>query len=166
MVGTDEICFTAEATLGKLSKWLRILGFDTVYQAGVAGESWIDAAGENRILLTRTRQVRERNKDRKLVFINSNDPFEQVKEVIQTLGLVPEDTKPFSRCTRCNILIRQVDKDTVRSHVPDYVWETNMIFQICGRCRRIYWPGSHTQRSHDIIKNLFADLNIPAGAGS
>jgi len=150
-----DICFAAEDTLGKLSKWLRILGFDTVYPAGFAGGSWIHTAEENRILLTRTRHVRDRNTDRKLVFVNSNDPFEQVRELIQILGIVPADTKPFSRCTRCNIQIRQVDRDSVRGRVPDYVWETSTIFQICSRCRRIYWPGSHIKRSYDIIERFF-----------
>lgn len=160
MVSTDDICFTAETTLGKLAKWLRILGFDTVYQAGVSGDGLPDPAGKNRILLTRTKRVRDRSTDHKLVFINSNDPYEQVREVLQALGIGAADTRPFSRCTRCNILTRQVDKDAVRSRVPDYVWETNSTFQICSRCRRIYWPGSHIQRSYDIIKQFFETGNI------
>lgn len=160
MVSTDDICFTAETTLGKLAKWLRILGFDTVYQAGVSGDGLPDPAGKNRILLTRTKRVRDRSTDHKLVFINSNDPYEQVREVLQALGIGAADTRPFSRCTRCNILTRQVDKDAVRSRVPAYVWETNSTFQICSRCRRIYWPGSHIQRSYDIIKQFFETGNI------
>ncbi|MEE8430852.1 MAG: Mut7-C RNAse domain-containing protein [Candidatus Desulfatibia sp.] len=160
MVITKDICFTAETTLGKLAKWLRILGFDTVYQAGVSGDGLPDPAGKNRILLTRTKRVRDRSTDHKLVFINSNDPYEQVREVLQALGIGAADTRPFSRCTRCNILTRQVDKDAVRSRVPDYVWETNSTFQICSRCRRIYWPGSHIQRSYDIIKQFFETGNI------
>ncbi len=155
MVITKDICFKAETTLGKLAKWLRILGFDTVCQAGVSGNGFLDPAGKNRILLTRTKSVRDRSTDNKLVFIKSNDPLEQVREVLQALGIGAADTRPFSRCTRCNILTRQADKDTVRSLVPDYVWETNSTFQICNRCERIYWPGSHTQHSHDIIKQFF-----------
>jgi uncharacterized protein with PIN domain len=160
MVGTDEICFTAEATLGKLSKWLRILGFDTVYQADIAGKSRDPAAEKTRILLTRTRQVRNQKPDRKIIFINSNDPFEQVKEVIRALGIIPEDTRPFSRCTRCNLMIRPVEKDHVRGHVPEYVWEINTVFQICDRCRRIYWSGSHSKRSYAIIERLFGTAQL------
>jgi uncharacterized protein with PIN domain len=155
MVRTNDICFKAEATLGKLAKWLRILGFDTVCQTGVSGKEFLYPAGKNRILLTRTKKVRDRGTDNKLVFIKSNDPLEQVREVLQTLGIGAADTRPFSRCTRCNILTRQVDKDTVRSRVPDYVWEINSTFQICSRCRRIYWPGSHIERSHGIIERFF-----------
>jgi uncharacterized protein with PIN domain len=155
MVITKDICFTAETTLGKLAKWLRILGFDTVCQTGVSGKEFLYPAGKNRILLTRTKKVRDRGTDNKLVFIKSNDPLEQVREVLQTLGIGAADTRPFSRCSRCNILTRQVDKDTVHSCVPDYVWETNHAFQICSRCRRIYWPGSHLKRSNEIIERFF-----------
>lgn len=155
MVRTDDICFIAETTLGKLAKWLRILGFDTVCRAGVCGERFINSTGENRILLTRTKKVHGRGKGRKLVFIKSNDPSEQVREVLQVLGIGAADIRPFSRCIRCNILTRQVNKNTVRSRVPDYVWETNPTFQVCSRCRRIYWPGSHIERSHSIIERFF-----------
>jgi hypothetical protein len=160
MVSTDDIRFTAERTLGKLAKWLRILGFDTICQAGVSGDKFMDPAGKKRILLTRTKRVRDRSTDRKLVFINSNDPFEQVREVLQALGIGAADARPFSRCTCCNTLTRQIDKDTVRSRVPDYVWETNPTFQTCGRCRRIYWPGSHIKRSNEIIERFFETGNI------
>jgi len=151
----NNICFAAETTLGKLAKWLRILGFDTDYQSGVAPKRFIDAAGEERVLLTRTKLVRDQNKDRKLVFITANDPFEQVKEVIQALGIVSADIRPFSRCARCNILTRQVERDSVQGRVPDYVWETHADFKSCSGCGRIYWAGSHIKRSYDIIERFF-----------
>jgi len=151
----NDICFAAETTLGKLAKWLRILGFDTDYQSGVAAKRFIDAAREKRILLTRTRQVRDQNIDRKLVFITANDPFEQVKEVIQVLGIGLADIRPFSRCTCCNFLTRPVDRDSVQGRVPDYVWETHAEFKSCSGCGRIYWAGSHIKRSHDVIKKFF-----------
>jgi len=153
----QDICFAAEATLGKLAKWLRILGFDTDYQPAVSAKRFIDSAGagKKRILLTRTKLVRDQGTDRRLVFITSNDPLEQLKEVIQVLGIVPQDIRPFSRCTRCNILIQLIDRDAVHDRVPDYVWQSNTRFQICSQCRRIYWPGSHIKQSCRIIERLF-----------
>ena len=156
MLNDDRnICFAAETTLGKLAKWLRILGFDTDYQSGVAPERFVAAAGEERILLTRTRQVRDQNTDRKLVFITANDPLEQVNQVIQAVGIGSADIRPFSRCTCCNILTRQLDRDSVQGRVPDYVWETHAEFKSCSGCGRIYWGGSHIKRSQDIIKRFF-----------
>ena len=155
MNSESEICFTAESTLGKLAKWLRILGFDTSYEPGFSAEKAMDSGRKNRILLTRTERVRDGKLPQEFIFITSNIPFEQLREVIDTLDIIYTDTRPFSRCIRCNTRIQPVDKDSVQGNVPDFIWQTCDIFQTCGRCRRIYWPGSHTQRSHDIIMRLF-----------
>jgi uncharacterized protein with PIN domain len=155
MNSKSEICFAAEPTLGKLSKWLRILGFDTSYEPGFSAKKAMDLGRKKRILLTRIERVRNGKLSQEFIFITSNNPFEQLKEVIHTLEIVYRDTLPFSRCIRCNTRIQPVDKDSVRGNVPDFIWETCDIFQTCGRCRRIYWPGSHTERSHDIIMRLF-----------
>ncbi len=154
MDGIQEYGFAAENTLGKLAKWLRILGFDTFYSADVSGKALIDA-DLKRILLTRTRQIRDLSVSQRFIFIESNDPFEQLREVIQATGITRRDILPFSRCIRCNALIRRVSKDFVRKMVPEYVWESHDTFRMCARCRRIYWSGSHTRRSRDIIESLF-----------
>jgi uncharacterized protein with PIN domain len=153
MDSVKEHRFTAERTLGKLAKWLRILGFDTYYAPDVSEKKLINA-DKKRILLTRTQRIRDMNISKKCIFIASNDPFEQLREVIQALGITQKDIRPFSRCIRCNSLIRQVQKDSVRKMVPDYVWETHDTFRMCVLCRRIYWPGSHTRRSLDIVKRF------------
>ena len=149
----NEIRFVAERTLGKLAKWLRILGFDTVYAANVTGEELINTA-KNRILLTRTKRIWNMIIAKEGIFITSNYPFEQLREVILALGIEKEDIRPFSRCIRCNASIRLIEKNAVRGKVPDYIWETQNTFHTCGHCRRIYWSGSHIQRSRDIIKRL------------
>jgi uncharacterized protein with PIN domain len=149
----NEIRFTAEMTLGKLSKWLRILGFDTVYAANVTGEKLIDAA-RGRILLTRTKRVRNIKIAKEHIFITSNHPFEQIREVVSALGISKEDIRPFSRCIQCNASIRLVEKNDVRGKVPDYIWETRDMFHMCDHCRKIYWSGSHVRRSREFIDRL------------
>ena len=153
MDSANEIRFAAEMTLGKLAKWLRILGFDTVYAANVTGEQLIDTA-RGRILLTRTKRIRNMKIAKERIFITSNHPFEQLREVVLTVGIAKEDIRPFSRCIQCNTSIRMVEKNAVRGKVPDYIWETQDTFHTCTHCRRIYWSGSHIQRSRDIIKRL------------
>ena len=154
MDSPNHIQFAADASLGKLAKWLRLLGFDTFYSQNISSDKFIEF-GKNRILLTRTERIRVQNRSYKLIFIQSNDPFEQLKEVIQALGLALGDTHPFSRCIRCDSLIHPVDKDTVRDRVPDYIWETYETFQRCNQCKRIYWSGSHTKRCRETIEKLF-----------
>jgi len=155
METAKDICFVAEATLGKLAKWLRIIGFDTVYMTNTSTREFFDTIEKNRILLTRTKRIRNRGMEQKLVFIESNNPLEQLKEVIQSLNIVPKDVRPFSRCIRCNIPIETVDKSYAQGIVPDHIWETHQIFQSCNSCRRIYWTGTHTKRSHEVINRLF-----------
>lgn len=154
MDDAGEIRFTAEMTLGKLSKWLRILGFDAIYAANTTGERLIDVA-KGRILLTRTKKIRGLKIPVERVFIASNHPLEQLQEVVSALGISKEDIRPYSRCIQCNVSIRSVDKNDVRGKVPDYIWETHDAFHICSYCGKIYWCGSHVRRSCDIVKKIF-----------
>ena len=153
-------CFAAEKTLGKLAKWLRILGFDTSYESNFSNSTAWQPADAKRIFLTRTQSRRDKTSSSNLIFIKSDHLFEQLKEVIQTLALEHKDTRPFSRCLQCNTAIEAVDKDSVRNAVPDYIWETHDTFRRCRRCRKIYWPGSHTKRTMDIIEGLFTDKKM------
>jgi len=147
--------FVAEATLGKLVKWLRIMGFDAIYTPATPTKGWIDDTVKARILLTRTRKIKDLSKAQTRIFIVSDKPFEQLKEVIHAVGIVPEDIKPFFRCIRCNIPIQPIDKKNVQGVVPDHILETCHIFQTCTGCGRIYWQGTHTEHSREIIKRLF-----------
>jgi hypothetical protein len=142
--------FAAEKTLGKLAKWLRILGFDAIYDPDIK-----NPAESGRILLTRTKRIKYEYTTDKLIFIKSDKPFKQLKEVIKALGIVKEDIKTFTRCIRCNTKIRMINKNSIRSVIPDYVWENQDSFKTCIKCKRIYWQGSHTKRSMEIIKKLF-----------
>ena len=147
--------FAAERTLGKLTKWLRLLGFDAIFELDVPDDFLFEALKRDRILLTRTERVRDKYSYQRLIFIESNDPKEQLSHVIRELGIVEADMRPFSRCLRCNVEITEVEKDLVYGRVPDYIWETHDRFQNCPMCRRIYWPGSHTKRSMKTIREFF-----------
>jgi len=148
------IKFATEKTLGKLTKWLRMLGFDTCEISDQLNGMGV-GIGHDRFQLTRTRKRFEQLNGNRCFFIQSNEPFEQIKEVIQALGITEKDIKPFTRCLECNILIEPVAKDVVRNEVPDYVWESFDEFQRCGQCRKIYWAGSHIERGMERIKVLF-----------
>jgi uncharacterized protein with PIN domain len=139
-----------------LAKWLRLLGFDTTFETTDPG-GWLRGAptGE-RIVITRTRRVRDRRAFPRIVFIDADRPAEQVRRVIETLGLGRADFRPFSLCLRCNQGLYAADRAAVKGRVPDYVWESQQQFHACRECRRVYWPGSHTQRSWAIIEKLLA----------
>ena len=148
-------CFAAEKTLGKLAKWLRLLGFDTLYESEVAAGEFIEKLGNDRILLTRTRLIRRQSTIGKLIFVHSDHWAEQLKQIILELGLNAAQTRPFSRCLRCNIPIVSAEKDSLWGRVPDYIFETHDHFLTCPKCGKVYWSGSHTQRGLEIVQNFF-----------
>ncbi len=146
-------CFAAEETLGKLTRWLRLLGFDTLY-ASEAANSFIETLEQERILLTRTRWVRKKCASRKLIFVESDHWEQQLNQIFRELDIKAAQTRPFSRCLQCNVLIKAVQKSSLWGRVPDYIFETHDHFKRCPECDRIYWPGSHTHRSLDKIRHL------------
>lgn len=147
--------FAVEKTLGKLAKWLRLLGFDAIFEGGLGDGDNAEYNAPQRIVLTRSRRVPAADESRRRVYVAPNDPFDQLQEVVRKLGIGFEDIRPFSRCIVCNTPIEDVEKSAVRNRVPDYIWQHQARFQRCPRCRRIYWSGSHTERSLQRIQTLF-----------
>lgn len=148
-------CFAAEKTLGRLTKWLRLLGFDTLYESDLTAKKFIDALENDRILLTRTQRIRNRFASRKMIFVESDHLDQQLKQIISELGLKADQTRPFSRCLQCNVPIVAVSKNVLWGRVPDFIFETHDHFNQCPQCNRVYWSGSHTRRSLAKIQQLF-----------
>jgi len=150
--------FIVDSSLGSLAKWLRILGFDAVYQADASDREVFDRLEDDRVLITRTKQLQKAFASHPHVFITSNNLVEQLKQVVNLLGIQPGDIRPLSRCLHCNLPIEEVGKQDVCGLVPDYVWETHDAFNRCDQCKRIYWSGSHTERVGDMIKLIFDSI--------
>lgn len=148
-------CFAAEKTLGRLTKWLRLLGFDTLFESELSGKKFIDSLESERILLTRTRQIYRQFASRKLIFVESDHLELQLIQIFRELGLKAAQTRPFSRCLQCNVPIVTIEKSALSGQVPDYIFETHAHFNQCPKCERIFWPGSHTCRSLEKIRQLF-----------
>jgi uncharacterized protein len=153
-----DISFAADRTLGKLAKWLRILGFDALYASNLSDAALLRRAETGRIILTRTIAVRRAASGKHpVIFIRSDHPMQQVREVISALNLTPGQTSPFSRCVTCNRPVEPVEKTAVQGMVPDYSFQTHDRFTQCPVCGKIFWPGSHTSRAGRIIHQLFSD---------
>jgi uncharacterized protein with PIN domain len=150
-----EYRFLVDKPLGKLAKWLRILGFDAQYSMDPSGGR--SAAGQlerKRIFLTRSKKSNPTDPGESL-WIESDIVYEQLKEIIHCLGIERKNIKPFTRCIRCNSPLQRIDKSAIRGRIPDYPWEKHTQFHQCPVCRRIFWPGTHIQRNREIIKRLF-----------
>ena len=150
-----NISFAADRTLGRLAKWLRLMGFDTVYESDVSSNRFYANLDENRVLLTRTGKIRRRFAGRRLIFIEANDVFGQLAQTVNELEITSKDVHPFSRCIACNTPVVPIAKEAAFGMVPDYIWETHENFSQCRQCKRIFWRGSHTEHSMIKIRKLF-----------
>jgi len=145
--------FAADRMLGRLAKWLRIIGQDVIYGRHLTGYGLIRAArAENRLILTRDRRLKQKQPP-PLLFIDSNHHREQLRQVIRDCGLEPGKNL-FARCSECNTLLQPRAKETVDRLVPPFVFATQEKFSWCPSCRRVYWPATHLQKMLEELKNI------------
>lgn len=138
-----RLAFVADGHLGRLARYLRLLGFDTWYQpqADDAALS-LRSAEEGRILLTRDRGLLKRSEVQRGYCVRSTDAERQVREVAERFHL-ERDARPFSRCLRCNRELEALPAAAARSRVPPRVAGRFTQFWACSGCGRVYWRGSH-----------------------
>jgi len=156
--------FIADETVGKLVKWLRILGFDTCYDPELPRRPLARNSRADRVWLTRARCHYKKTREINILRLSSDDVRQQLVEVITTLGLPVSAIAPCSRCIRCNASTRAVPRKSVFGKVPDYIWQTQAAFYQCGQCRRIYWPGSHYKRITETIAHILSVQEVSDGA--
>jgi uncharacterized protein len=150
-----ELKFAADRMLGRLVKWLRIMGHDAIYGPHLSGYGLIRAARkENRLILTRDRSLRLKEPPA-FLFIESDRYPEQVRQVIRACSLRPS-AHPFTRCLECNSVLQPRAKDLVEKIVPPYVFLTQEKFSWCLECRRVYWPATHHQRMLEELRKIDA----------
>lgn len=141
-----EARFIADAHLGQLARDLRMLGFDTVYRNDYSDADIARIASEeNRVVLTRDRDLLIRKDIVHGCFVHATKTEEQVVEVVRRFRL-QQTVRTFSRCLRCNAELRTVNKAEVEHKVPPFSREAHEHFQECQGCARVYWEGSHVRR--------------------
>ena len=148
-----EVKFAADRMLGRLAKWLRIIGQDVIYGRHLTGYGLIRAArAEDRLILTRDRRLKQKQPPA-FLFIDSNHYREQLRQVIRACGL-ELGKNLLTRCSECNTLLQSKAKETVEKLVPAYVFSTQEKFSWCPTCRRVYWPATHHQKMLEELKNI------------
>jgi len=135
--------FVVDSMLGKMAKWLRVLGFDTRYEHLQRQEQLEAYRAGGYLVITRNQRWCAQPG---VMCVAASDSREQLREVISTLSVTPEEVRLLERCIICNEPLNHLQQDKVFGLVPDYVFETHTTFYQCPQCRRIYWPGSHPER--------------------
>jgi uncharacterized protein len=136
--------FVADCMLGRLAKWLKILGFDVLFFSKAEDKELVELSRrEGRVLLTRDSGLIEKTKKREnRLFVRSDDWEDQVVQVLDEYGLWDE-VWPNSRCIACNRALKPLAKARARNLVTPYVLEHAESFALCPGCGGVFWQGSH-----------------------
>jgi hypothetical protein len=132
--------------LGRLARWLRILGHDTVYFRAIEDADLVELAqDEGRILLTRDTRLVERRAARHALLVESPYLEPQLRQLARWggTGFLAPDLCP--RCPECNEPTLPAEKETVEDRVPLFVMRTQARFRACPRCQRVYWKATHVR---------------------
>jgi uncharacterized protein len=145
--GSDpDLRFVADAHLGGLARFLRMLGFDTLYQNAFADEEIRRLAEEERrIVLTRDRELLKCREIARGAYVRALKPEAQLAEVASRYGLAAS-ARPFSLCLNCNLPLKPIDKTDIAARVPAEVYRLHEHFVRCPGCDGVFWPGSHYRR--------------------
>ena len=153
-----EIKFIVDNNVGKLAKWLRIMGYDALLFTGDDDSGMVKIAlAEDRVILTKDSQIMKRrlitSGRLKAMLIADDDVMAQLRQVVHTLDL-DHHFNPFSRCIECNECLIEKDKKNVQGQVPPYVFKTHEAFMECPACHRLYWRGTHWKAMSDELDRL------------
>jgi len=149
--------FIADAMLGRLARWLRIMGFDTAYEEHITDAELVRRSlQEQRTVLTRDRALPEEWRVASIYVLASDTGVDQLREVVRAFDLAAE-VRLFTRCSVCNARLEPASADSVRDDVPQRIFATHAVFRRCPGCSRVYWRGTHTDRMERVVARVLAD---------
>lgn len=149
--------FLADCNVGRLARWLRVLGYDAVYEPLLPDAQIVARAlAEGRVLLTRDADMMQRKVIAggavRALLLRYDRVQDQVRQVLTELALEP--VQPLSRCLDCNAELEPRAKAAVAGRLPPYVYATQERFSECPQCARVFWPGTHWERMRERIAAL------------
>ena len=150
--------FIADVHLGRLIRYLRMLGQDVYYKSNLNKEEVVKLSlDEQRTILTMGRDLLKRNEITHSYLVRNSDPEKQVIEIVKRFQL-KNQLKEFTRCLGCNSLLRKVEKGEIEFRLPQKVKQNQNEFYICKNCDKIYWKGTHFDRMKSLIQKIKNDL--------
>jgi uncharacterized protein with PIN domain len=155
----DPVRFLLDNHLGRLARYLRFLGFDTLYYNNQLDDEELSNLSHEsrRVLLTRDRGLLKRSQVIYGYCLRTLDSYEQLKSVILRYQLV-EKIEPWKRCLRCNGILEPVDKQTIINQLEPKTKRYFQDFHRCNSCGQVYWRGSHTHHLQTFLDRLLGDL--------
>ena len=156
----EPLAFIADAHLGALARFLRMLGFDTAHEPRIDDRDIRRVAQEdNRIVLTRDRDLLKCRDIARGYYVRAIKPEPQLQEVAMRYELAAH-ARPFTLCLHCNLPLAPIEKAAIAHRLPERVAALHKDFTHCAGCDRVYWPGSHYERMRAAL-NKWGQINFP-----
>lgn len=166
MSSSEAPRFIVDINAGKLARWLRMMGYDTIlYGHGDDHHLVRSALDQKRTIITRDTQIMKRriitSGRLRALLVTGDTPAQQMRQVMEQLRLCV-NFKPFSLCLDCNQPLEERTRESVADRVPPYVFRTQYQFVECPSCHRIYWKGTHWEAMVRRLETFMHD-NIRPG---
>ncbi|MBI5036027.1 Mut7-C RNAse domain-containing protein [Candidatus Micrarchaeota archaeon] len=151
-----EMKLLCDVMLGKLARWLRVLGKETIYFNEAEDDELLKKAVKAKaILITRDKRLAQKAKDfTKVVLLKSNSIQGQLKETLKALKIKPPKTIPQTLCPMCGTKLKKVAKSKVKNEVWPRVYKRQKAFWRCTGCRKLYWRGTHLKEIRRTIQRI------------
>lgn len=145
-----------DVMLGRLARWLRVLGVDTTSADGAAPDVELVrmVSADERILLTRDRHLLRELRPARVIAIESEVPLEQLRQVVAECALAAP-AELFTRCLLCNELLSDIPDEVRAALLPPRSRDVPGAVRRCMRCGRVYWRGAHARRMRDTLERTF-----------
>lgn len=152
---TAERRFLVDRMLGKLATYLVMLGYDALYLPERDRPRMQEIAREQgRCILSRDTRMPRRLDHPSFLFVEDDQPINQLKQVVKHFGLVIDPCKYLTRCLHCNERLVKAPPEQVKSRVPAYILTVHRDFSVCPVCNRVYWKGSHRKRMEEMMRRM------------
>ena len=143
--------FICDAMLGRLSKYLRILGLDAEYTRDLLVLEQYKEQPDSPYFLTRTTKSISYER---IIFIKSDKVREQLQEIREIIRPFIDSGKIMNRCIDCNVELVVVEKKDIEQMVPEFVFHQYAQFRSCPKCRKVYWEGSHARGMAQLVREI------------
>ncbi len=157
--------FIVDVNAGKLAKWLRMMGYDTIFFDGPDDGSMVKLAlAQGRTVITRDTEFMKRRAVScgrvRALLVSGDDPVAQMRAAVTALN-IDKNYRPFTRCLECNAELFHRDKSEVTGSVPGRVYDLQEQYMQCPSCGRIYWRGTHWAAMNRKLDEFDADGRPP-----
>jgi len=148
--------FILDAHLGKLARYLRMLGFDTLYKNDYGDMEIIEIASEQkRIILSRDKQLLKSPGVNHGYYVRATEKHAQLIEVVEKFELYSQ-FKSFTRCMTCNAVLLSKSKEAIRNLIDPDIYRCFDEFFFCPVCHKVFWKGSHFEKMERLILSIIS----------